>query len=104
MNRDAFSTDKMLIAAPSVEPHIAFHPANQGKEVMRIDRHGVKVNPEYTVDEAAQHVLNALTAHIQHTVNHAVAAERDRCCKIIYGMAGSDNVAQRTVDAIRSQQ
>ena len=32
------------------------------------------------------------------------AAERDRCCKIIYGMAGSDNVAQRTVDAIRSQQ
>ena len=32
------------------------------------------------------------------------AAEQDRCCKIIYGMAGSDNVAQRTVDAIRSQQ
>lgn len=30
------------------------------------------------------------------------AAEQDRCCKIIYSMAGSDNVAQRTVDAIRS--
>jgi len=28
-------------------------------------------------------------------------AERDRCCKIVYGMAGSDNVAQRIVDAIR---
>jgi hypothetical protein len=28
-------------------------------------------------------------------------AEQDRCCKIVYGMAGSDNVAQRTVDAIR---
>ena len=31
------------------------------------------------------------------------AAEQDRCCRIVYGMAGSDNVAQRTVDAIRSQ-
>lgn len=32
------------------------------------------------------------------------AAERDRCCKIIYSMAGSDNVAQRTVDAIKGKQ
>ena len=31
----------------------------------------------------------------------AVLREQDRCCKIIYSMAGSDNVAQRTVDAIR---
>ena len=31
------------------------------------------------------------------------AAEQDRCCKIVYSMAGSDNVAQRTVDAIRGQ-
>lgn len=31
------------------------------------------------------------------------AAEQDRCCKIVYGMAGSDNVAQRTVDAIRGK-
>ena len=32
-----------------------------------------------------------------------VKAEQDRCCKIVYGMAGSDNVAQRTVDAIRGK-
>ena len=32
------------------------------------------------------------------------AAEQDRCCRIIFGMAGSDNVAQRTVDAIRNTQ
>jgi hypothetical protein len=32
------------------------------------------------------------------------AAEQDRCCKIIYSMAGSDNVAQRTVDAIKGKQ
>ena len=30
--------------------------------------------------------------------------EQDRCCKIVYGMAGSDNVAQRTVDAIRRKE
>lgn len=28
--------------------------------------------------------------------------EQDRCCKLIYGHAGSDNVAERTVRAIRS--
>lgn len=56
------------------------------KEVMRIDRHGVKVNPEYTVDEATQHVLNALSAHIQHTVNHAVAQEREACAKVCADM------------------
>ena len=33
----------------------------------------------------------------------AVKAERDRCCRIVYGMAGSDNVAQRTVEAIRGE-
>ena len=27
--------------------------------------------------------------------------EQDRCCGIVFGMAGSDNVAQRTVDAIK---
>jgi hypothetical protein len=32
----------------------------------------------------------------------AVAAERERCCSIVYGQCGSDNVAQRTVDAIRA--
>jgi hypothetical protein len=35
---------------------------------------------------------------------HLVAAhEQKRCIGIIYGQCGSDNVAQRTVDAIRSQ-
>ncbi len=35
--------------------------------------------------------------------NLAVAHEQKRCIGIIYGQCGSDNVAQRTVDAIRSQ-
>lgn len=34
-------------------------------------------------------------------IREAVLAERERCCGIIYGMCESDNVAQRTVDAIK---
>ena len=33
----------------------------------------------------------------------ALSAERKRCCGIVIGLAGSDNVAQRTVDAIRGE-
>lgn len=33
----------------------------------------------------------------------AVEAEREACCKIVYGQCESDNVAQRTVDAIRAR-
>ena len=29
-------------------------------------------------------------------------AEQDRCCAIVIGLSGSDNVAHRTVKAIRS--
>ena len=31
------------------------------------------------------------------------AAEREACCEIVYGLCESDNVAQRTVDAIRAR-
>ena len=31
------------------------------------------------------------------------AHEREACCKIVYGLCESDNVAQRTVDAIRAR-
>jgi hypothetical protein len=33
----------------------------------------------------------------------AVEAEREACCAIVYGQCESDNVAQRTVDAIRAR-
>ena len=39
---------------------------------------------------------------IERFANLVRAAKQDRCCRIIFGMAGSDNVAQRTVDAIRN--
>ena len=83
MNReDIIQPIGKLLISQTVEPNITFHPGDPAKEVMRIDKNGVKVNPEYSVDEATQHVLNALTAHIQHTVNHAVAAEREACAKL----------------------
>lgn len=72
----------LMILGQQAEPSITFHQDDSMKEVMRIDRNGVKVNPEYSVDEATQHVLNALTKHIQHTVNHAVAAEREACARM----------------------
>lgn len=31
------------------------------------------------------------------------AAEREACCAIVYGQCDLDNVAQRTVDAIRAR-
>lgn len=31
------------------------------------------------------------------------ADEREACCSIVYGLCESDNVAQRTVDAIRAR-
>ncbi len=33
-----------------------------------------------------------------------VAAERDRCCRIIFGLCVSDNNAQEIVDRIRSEE
>lgn len=36
-------------------------------------------------------------------IDDAVKAEQDRCCQLIYGHASSDNVAARTVKAIRKQ-
>ena len=33
----------------------------------------------------------------------AVKDEREACCKIVHGQCESDNVAQRTVDAIRAR-
>lgn len=42
--------------------------------------------------------------YLAHFAALVRAAEQDRCCRIIYGMAGSDNVAQRTVDAIRGKE
>jgi hypothetical protein len=38
-----------------------------------------------------------------HFAALVAAAEREACCKIVHGQCESDNVAQRTVDAIRAR-
>ena len=47
------------------------------------------------------------TEFLERLVNLAAARatqqERDRCCSIVFGQCESDNVAQRTVNAIREQ-
>jgi hypothetical protein len=40
---------------------------------------------------------------VERFANLVAAAEQKRCVGIIHGQCGSDNVAQRTVNAIRSQ-
>ena len=60
-----------------VEPNIIFL-TNSSKEAMRIDKNGVKVNPEFPMDEAAQYVIKALDEHIKNLIH----AEREACAKV----------------------
>ena len=39
----------------------------------------------------------------QHFAALVADHEREACCKIVHGQCESDNVAQRTVDAIRAR-
>ena len=43
------------------------------------------------------------TPHLVELVKRTVEAEREACCAIVWGLCESDNVAQRTVDAIRAR-
>lgn len=42
--------------------------------------------------------------HLEAFADLVVAHEQERCCAIVFSQCDSDNVAQRTVDAIRGQQ
>ena len=44
------------------------------------------------------------TPHLVELVNWAIQHEQNRCCAIVFSQCDSDNVAQRTVDAIRKKQ
>jgi hypothetical protein len=61
----------------AIEPKFTFL-AGASVEVMRIHKNGVTVNPEMALDEAAQHVINALDAHIKNLIQ----AEREACAKV----------------------
>jgi hypothetical protein len=67
----------------TVEPNITFL-TNSSKEAMRIDKNGVKVNPDFPMDEAAQYVIKALDEHIKGLIH----AERERLASIIKAAEG----------------
>ena len=57
---------------------------------------GAFFDGDFSVYDMPEHCFEKFAALI-------AAAEREACCKIVYGQCESDNVAQRTVDAIRAR-
>ena len=47
--------------------------------------------------------LNVYLGDLERFAALVAAAEREACCKIVYGLCESDNSAQRTVEAIRAR-
>ena len=86
----------------TVEPNITFL-TNSSKEAMRIDKNGVKVNPEFPMDEAAQYVIKALDEHIKGLIH----AEREACAKIVEESSLPDSYSEECLpeiaDAIRAR-
>jgi hypothetical protein len=80
------------------EPNIIFL-AGASKEVMRIDKNGVTVNPDLPIDEAAQYVISALNEHI----NMLVLAEREACADVVESTPWSDWFRTDCAAAIRER-
>ena len=86
----------------NIEPNIRFQ-TSAGKEVMRIDNNGVTVNSDFSLDEAAQHVINALGSYVRGLVQ----AEREECAKVCDEFAKNSsnpmNFAENCAAAIRAR-
>jgi len=54
-------------------------------------------------EDAPSNVTLWTEAERTRAMKAAILAEREECCALVWGYAGSDNVAQRTVDAIRKR-
>ena len=57
---------------------------------------GAFFDGDFSVYDMPEHCFEKFAALV-------AAAEREACCEIVYGLCESDNVAQRTVDAIRAR-
>ena len=84
----------------------------QAKEVMRITRTGIWVNPDMTVNEAAKAVLESIDKNIKFLVQRAVEDEREACAKVCDDLAdaheqmnqwGSHKTAESLAQAIRAR-
>jgi len=50
-----------------------------------------------------QYISPSAFAKVEAFAKLVAAKEQDRCCSIVFSQCESDNVAQRTVDAIRGK-
>lgn len=98
--------DKFILGIPEAdEPSIIFRAGSgkEAKEVMRLNKNGVTVNPEMLLDEAAQYVIKVLDAQIQHLVR----SEREACAKVCESSVDMDddscNEAENCAAAIRAR-
>ena len=57
---------------------------------------GAFFDGDFSVYDMPEHCFEKFAALV-------AAAEREACCKIVHGQCESDNVAQRTVEAIRAR-
>ena len=80
----------------TVEPNITFL-TNSSKEAMRIDKNGVKVNPDFPMDEAAQYVIKALDEHIKGLIHAERNATLDEIADKIGKMPFGDTAASFAV-------
>ena len=79
----------------------------QAKEVMRITRTGIWVNPDMAVDDAAKAVLKSIDENIKFLVQRAVEDEREACAKVCDELADKDGFegcyANACAEAIRAR-
>ena len=63
---------------------ISFHSGlpTGTKEIMRISKDGIWVNPDIPVDEVPKAVLDAMDSQIKYLVQKAVEAEREACAEL----------------------
>jgi hypothetical protein len=53
-------------------------------------------------DRQSKFRMSSVRALMAAAWGAGTTAERERCIAIVFGQCGSDNVAQRTVDAVRA--
>jgi len=72
------ATDENMITFHNYTSNNLSICSGDAKEVMRITADGITVNPDLSLDEAAQQVIKALEIHI----GRMVSAEREACARV----------------------
>lgn len=82
---------KEAVISELVVAHI--YQSKHDKDPRRAIQDAISWNTDIALDPQ-------VSSDAQKLIDQGAKAERKRCCSIIFGMCESDNVAQRTVDAI----